>query len=312
LWLLVVREVITVLIFSKDRALHLDACLSSFFRHAQDATSASLNVLFDASSERLKSQYNELVAEYADRAQLFAQNDFKSSVLQVLRFPPEGGAASAGYPSIGTGATVRRQGRRYVLLLVDDTVFVRPFSLLAVQTALERRPKTLGFSLRLGKNTTRSYAFNRTQTTPAFEDVGGDMLEYDWTRADGDFSYPLELSSSVYRLSAIRPLIASLEFNDPNSLESRLANSVRQFARQHPFLLCFERSVAFSTPLNRVQDVFDNRVSANPEWSTARLADRFDQGERIKVSLLDGFVPSACHEEITLTFEGGSEVHAED
>ena len=72
-------------------------------------------------------------------------------------------------------------------------------------------------------------------------------------------------------------------------------------------MLCSEQSVAFSAPVNRVQEVFENRSGANPELSTGRLADRFDQGLRIDISAMDGFVSSACHQEVALSFiSGGS------
>jgi hypothetical protein len=97
-------------------------------------------------------------------------------------------------------------------------------------------------------------------------------------------------------------LIERVKFSDPNTLESQLALQAKRFIRRHPLLLCPEVSVAFSAPLNRVQDVYTNRSGASPEWSSERLADRFDEGYRLDVGALDGFVPAACHQEVELSF----------
>lgn len=68
-------------------------------------------------------------------------------------------------------------------------------------------------------------------------------------------------------------------------------------------MLCPDSSVAFSAPMNRVQEVYENRAGTKPEWSTESLAGKFDLGLRVDVATLDGFVPSACHQEVELSLE---------
>jgi hypothetical protein len=128
-------------------------------------------------------------------------------------------------------------------------------------------------------------------------------LKFEWVGADGDFAYPLELSSSLYPFGLIVGLIDRLAFSDPNTLESKMAAETRRLTRRWPALLCYPVSVAFCTPLNRVQEVYLNRAGDAESFSPERLADLFAQGRRINVRALDGFVPNACHQEVELVFE---------
>jgi hypothetical protein len=294
------------LVFSKDRALQLEACLSSFARHVTDAEKVRLLVLYAASSPRFLRQYHELAGEPTLRAEFVHEQDFRAQLLGALH------AASPQVSDVGGRTLIRRALRRQstaadgasngLLFLVDDALFVRPFALGTAQQALLANPDALGFSLRLGRNTTQSYVLNRPQGPPLFHRVGPDLLSLDWTTADGDFGYPLEISSSMYRRSTMIRLIERVKFSDPNTLESQLALQAKRFIRRHPLLLCPEVSVAFSAPLNRVQDVYTNRSGERPEWSAERLGDRFDEGYRLDIGALDGFVPAACHQEVELSF----------
>jgi hypothetical protein len=298
------------LAFSRDRALQLEAALNSFLRCASETAGVSLVVLYRASSARFEAQYAQLSRDYAGRVRLVAETDFRRQVLQILRealdanSPPDrpaalsmGVAGNAGSAGSGTRRT------DFLLLLVDDTLFTLPFRFDTALDALSTNPDALGFSLRLGRNTTYCYTLGRSQSLPAFQELPHALLKFPWTRGDGDFGYPLEISSSIYRLQAISALVQRLKFDDPNSLESQMALQGGRFVREAPALLCHERSVAFNNPINRVQNTFENRSGGAPQYSSQALAERFDLGQRINVEALEGFVTSGCHQEVELEFE---------
>lgn len=294
-------------VFSRDRAMQLEAMLASFHRHAADAASVRLVVLYRTSSPRHHGQYAELEREFATRVHFTEETSFRLQLREIL-----------------TGASVTGRGRSrswwshafrprraveaasadradYILFLVDDTIFVRPFDLRAATSALAVHPEAAGFSLRLGRNTTRCYVLSRPQALPAFEILPNGVLKFDWTKGDGDFGYPLEVSSSLYALETVQRLLHRLPFSDPNTLESRMSLEGRRLAHAQPALLCFPTSVAFSVPLNRVQEVFENRASSAP-ISPDMLADMYERGQRIDITALDTFVPSSCHQEVQLDF----------
>ncbi len=302
-------KVILAVVFSRDRALQLDATLKSFFRQAEDAGAAQLVVLYRASSERLRAQYAQLGRELSGRARFVAETAFRGQLIGLLDATSFGRTEVAPtHESSPRFPWKRRAGPvNHVLFLVDDALFVRRFHLATAVEALQSNADTVGFSFRLGRNTTDSYVLGRSQVLPEFVQLAEGMLKYAWRNGDGDFAYPLELSSSLYRVPDMLRLFRGLEFSNPNTLESQMSIQARRFGRRFPYLLCWEQSVAFSAPLNRVQSVFANRAGQQDEFSAENMSALFDQGRRIDVASLDGFVPSACHQEVGLPLvEGGA------
>ena len=261
--------------FSKDRPLQLDAALRSLARHCQDAASVSIKVLYTASTSRLLSLYRRLTQEHP-AVDFVREGDFKRDLQTLLREAES------------------------VLFVVDDTVFVRDFSFAEAADTLRRSPEVLGFSLRLGRNTTNCYSMNQPQKLPEFEAAEGGWLRYRWVEAEHDFGYPLELSSSIYRGAEMRSLLDALEFRNPNTLEDAMSRQAERFRQSQPFLACAGQSIAFSIPANKVQSVCENRAGGNAAFSAESLAALFQQGQRMRIDSLDGFVPTGCHQELEL------------
>ncbi|GAG14656.1 unnamed protein product, partial [marine sediment metagenome] len=186
------------LIFSKDRPMQLAATIESFSLHCSDNANIKLHVLYKASNELYRTQYDTLKNEFAD-VTFIEEIDFKAQTLDVI------------------------SEHEHVLFLVDDNLFVKDFSLADIVGFLKQNHNALGFSLRLGKNTTYSYARDAQVTLPPFWYVAKSVLKYDWTRAHIHFAYPLELSSSIYRTADIAPLLKKLDFDNPNMLEGLMA-----------------------------------------------------------------------------------------
>jgi len=260
-------------IFSKDRAFQLEAMLRSFRSHAQDAAAARLAVLFRATDARHVRQYAVLARAHPD-VTFVAEQSFRDDLLSII------------------GSS------RVIMFLVDDTLVTRPFSLSLAVEALTREPRALGFSLRLGINTTYCYMLDRPQALPTFQTLEGGVLQYDWRAAEHDFGYPLELSSSLYRAADLLPSLRDLDFRNPNRLEAEVQTRRDSFAERTPLLLCFERSVAFSAPLNLVQEVFPNRSRGAADSSVEALSRLFDEGFRLDVAAWNDHVTRGAHEEI--------------
>ena len=269
---------VVAIVFSKDRPMQLEATLRSLLATCTDPSLLQVKVLYLATSDAMNRRYERVAAAFPG-VHLLPEKGFQETLLGAL------GDAS------------------HVLFVVDDALFVRAWSLGGVLAALERNPESLGFSLRLGRNTTHCYPLDRAQALPAFEQ-DGEVLAFDWTRAELDFGYPLEVSSSVYRVADIAPLLAGLRYKNPNELESRL-DAAKRTLPGRPRLLCHALSVAFCAPLNVVQHAFPNRAGNRGDHSPGRLAALFDAGLRIDVGALSGHVPSGCHEEIELPFTEG-------
>lgn len=272
------------IVFSKDRALQLEATVHSYLNLCSDGNRFPIYILFFASSDFYKQQYEQLEDEFKKFEFIYfvPEEDFRKDLIALL----------APYD--------------YVLFLTDDNIFVRRFNLQTVLNCLDNNPDALGFSLRLGYNTTYCYPLDKTQKLPKFETLTEQILKFVWVDAEYDFGYPLELSSSVYRTEDIIPFIAQLPFRNPNTLESVMADNSHQFRSIKPTLLCFENSVTFCVPINMVQTMWKNRAGSKEEYSPQNLARLFEQGFRIDTSAFEGFTPNACHQEVELKFKKGS------
>lgn len=270
------------LVFSKDRAMQLQAVLDSLRLHLRDPQTTRLAVLFCASTRRIGEQYQRLRTRYPDVAFL-EETGFRSQVLSLVH------------------------SSETVLFLVDDNVFVRDFSAGTICSAMAAHPDAIGFSLRLGRNIRFSYMRNAPAESPVFTEASPGVLRFGWPGSSHEFGYPLELSSSAYRTRDILPLLEQLPWTNPNTLEGQMALYASLFAQRQPALLCFEQSATFCNPVNLVQTVCANRNGADPAYSVQRLSDLFDQGLSIDVARYSGFVPQACHQEVELVFHGGAE-----
>ena len=289
------------LVFSRDRAMQLDATLRSFLLHCVDGDDARLTVLYQVTSASHARQYAELIQEYRSYRTITFQQQahFRQDVLGYLAAHADLRYGSGLYHHMArlhhrlgflSQPLLRFGSPRDVLFLVDDNIFVRSFCLADNLSALEAHSQALGYSLRLGRNTTFCYTRDRVQSLPEFTSVGEGVLCYDWRGGELDFAYPLEVSSSIYRIADLLPLLNRLWFSNPNQLESRLAENAIRFTNR-PFLLCNLKSVVFSNPVNQVAERHQNRFGNSYHLTTQELADNFSNGLRIDINRFAWFYP---------------------
>ena len=303
------------IVFSRDRAFQLDGLLRSFFLHCRDWETLKLCVLYKATSDLHTRQYADLRQAYAQHPVRFiSEKTFKDDLLKLLdgsaQHPRKRALYSLeerlgrwfGYPF---HLFTPPRGSETILFLVDDNIFVRPFELEEISAALTSQVNAVGFSLRLGTNTTHCYPLDKPQALPEFVPVRDRVVGFRWAGAEGDFGYPLEVSSSVYRLQELLPLLVMLPYANPNQLEEQLARRAKKFRRRAPLLACFRQSVTFCNPVNRVQTMLDNRVGSLREYSSEGLAEMFAAGYRLDVDAYHDFVPVSCHQEADVAVRKG-------
>jgi hypothetical protein len=305
------RDRLVGLIFSRDRALQLEAVLGSLSRNCQDpAFLDCLHILFAASSQRFARQYRELAERgpWPFGVAFHEETAFRRDVLSILGLRDRRRRWMRVAPRRLSDRTERAALRRpldgpswsHILFLVDDNIFVRPFSLAECISTLLERPRAAGFSLRLGRNTVYCHPHAASQCLPPFTTVAPGVLVFPWPGADHDFGYPIEVSSSIYSADTIARPLAALDYSNPNTLEAVLARSVRtlRLSVRQPELCCLETSVTFCNAVNRVQDTIANRAGESVNLPAEQLATLFDQGAHIDTDMLAGFVPSGCHCEV--------------
>jgi hypothetical protein len=270
------RMNLVTVVFSKDRAMQLDATLRSFDYHVHGRPGKV--VLFTTSSDFHADQYARLMEDHPGWA-FVREQDFKRQLLMIV------------------------ENADHILFVVDDCLFFGDFRLERLTKALDEHEQAIGVSLRLGKNTTYCYVVDSPDNVPSMRPIDLDGLSaYRWSEhSGGAFDYPLEVSSSLYRSADIMPLLVAEEYSSPNTLEAALAARTNSFWSK-PDLICFEQSVAFCAPINKVQNLYDNRAGTQAAYSTEALAEKYNAGQRIDLSILEDFIPKGCHEEIDLQF----------
>jgi SAM-dependent methyltransferase len=274
-----------VIVFSKDRPLQLHAALASLHARCTDPQLLEVRVLACASDAAMQRRYDQ-VAREIPFATFVAENGFQRTLCEMVR------------------------GASHVAFVCDDALFVRPWSAGRALGMLQKIPSAIGVSLRLGNNTTSCYALRRPQPVPALADLGENWCACDWTGAQLDFAYPLELSSSIYRVQDLWPLLTGMVYRTPNQLEEQLAARAMSFAGRLPILVLPRTSIAFCAPLNVVQSTHANRHGGQLAQSAQALAARFDLGQRVDIEALRDHTPPACHEEIELPLNAATPADA--
>jgi hypothetical protein len=269
---------VDTIIFSKNRAMQLSCCLDSFYKQCEDIEKANISVLYTTSNQEHENSYKELKNKYKD-INFVKENNFKDDLNNLLL------------------------NCKYVMFVVDDNIFINKFRLDRVLYLLNHFENCIGFSLRLGHNTQYCYPLNKNQKLKDdYFDVGSDCIFYKWQSQDADYGYIMEVSSSLYNYKDIQYFIKYGSYNNPNQLESVMANNTHQLVDKK-YLLCFRQSVAFCNPINRIQNVdLANRCGNKPEYSIDSLLEKFNQGYRININKFDGFVSNGCHQEVDLEF----------
>ena len=248
--------------------MQLDACVRSIERCAPYA--GAIVVIYKATNRDFGAAYDSLGV--GSRVRLVPESDdFRRDVMHAL--------------DAGDVHTVFHTD--------DDIVFRRP------GIAPMPAPGFAAFSLRLGMNTTNCYPLDRPQRLPSFS-ADGEVIAWDWTRADADFAYPMSLNGHVFSTVLLRRMLARARFANPNELEAQL------HARRHlapRWMLAFRESCLTSIPVNVVSSTHENRAGGNAELAPQALNARFLAGERIDIEATDFSDVRGAHQEIPLVFE---------
>ena len=270
---------VTTIIFSKNRPLQLDLTISSLFLNCLDIRMANLAVLWKADPE-YQSAYKTLKEEHATKNIFFIEEDnFRDDLLTIIGNKSD-----------------------FLFFIVDDCIFTNQFRLEEIVKYLNESENNLGFSLRLGRNTHYVYTMDREQEVPKmWWNYESKIQFFNWSKAEYDFSYPLEVSSSVFRSEDVLPIIRKCLYNNPNVLEGLFAYFASTFRFTKPFLFCYETSRAFCSPINRVQNVAPcNRFGNGLNHKVEHLLDLYQDKIRVNPKKFEGFISNSVHQEVDL------------
>ncbi|NLA80986.1 MAG: hypothetical protein GX853_09665 [Chloroflexi bacterium] len=267
------------IIFSKDRAMQLHALLRSYVRQVV-APCPPLTLLYRASTPAHAAAYEEAIAlvrgehtELELEAREETELGFRGTLLSVL----ERGEAARGF------------------CLVDDDLFIRPldFAVFASHDLHTTVP-----SLRLGRHITHAYVDNRDYPVPALTPADGGLLHWQWAAGEGTWNYPMSVDGNLFDRDELLAMARFLAFRGPYSFDAGMA---RVFGPLFSLRagVCFEQARLVNIPWNCVQHEVANRYGSLTE---KELLCRWQAGECLDISGLDGLIVTAPHVEVEALF----------
>jgi hypothetical protein len=227
---------LSVVCFSKDRPLQLEAYLESLM-YFGGIKPEHITVLVASSSGI---NYDGLIAQHPG-INWVREKAFRDDLLQVLR-----------------GA------ENFILLGCDDVVFKEFFDANDCIRTLQKDGDVFGFSLRLGAN---------LNFIPTLDENDG-IFTWSWREAKGEYwRYPWEVSASIYRRDFVIDYLTSRpDVTNPNRFEAYLADHIaKDGAEIPPKLACFAESSSATITVNRVQDEYPNDFDKAKDTSSKAL-----------------------------------------
>jgi len=244
---------INITVFSKDRACQLDLLFRSMKEHFVEFERSQISVILKYTNEPHKKAYEKLASDYA-QINYFIEGQDRS----FRQFTIESIAPS----------------NEYTVFFVDDIAFKSKFSLLDHELSMMRDPENLCLSLRMNQGMNYCYPLRlKCRRMPTVENK-----RWKWRGFQGDWGYPMSLDGHVFRTNEILKILNAVEFSDPHLLELRLSR--RPLPQE--YMICYDKSVVFNNPLNRVHRYFN---SPHAGVSQDRLVELYLQGKRLRFAV---------------------------
>ncbi len=269
---------ISLIVFSRDRAFQLEALLSSLKVNCNIFD--QITVIVKHSNNDFLKGYQQIDSDILNNCdthiRLMRQHNFKSDVLKSFNIPAR-----------IDGLTYSE----YTCFMVDDLIaYTRQKIALYIEGFLECVHENTIFSLRLGSN---------IKHCPYIEE-NLIAYEFQWEKQTKYWTYPFSLDGHIFRTDFIKPIIEKINFTNPNKLESHL----QKYKKQAPkYMSCFNQSVVVSNPINRVSDTATASYGEKYPHTAKELNDRFLNGERMDWENMCFDNINMPHQEIELKFK---------
>jgi len=284
-------------VLSKDRPMQLHLLLESLEKNSNGIFDVS--VLYNSSSDEYSEGYEKTRGAFPDISWIH-EDDYRDDLLNHLKSRNE-----------------------FICFFTDDNILYRniEFDYDLLTNPFVDFDTMCAVSLRLGSNTVFEYNHNAEIDIDFFPN----LYKYipgmaDESKLDApvgkifpvslwrhrafnpltNFGYPLSVDAHVFRKDFIEPYLNGLNFNNPNSMESEMVLN----SKNCPDILgCLDFSYIVNTPINRVQDTFQNSYGKNFGISQKDLNDKYLSGQVIDYDRMDFSNVVGCHQELKMEFK---------
>jgi hypothetical protein len=274
------------IIFSKDRAMQLDLLLESILLNF-DVEDYQINILYKASNDEFQRGYDLLINKYP-QFNFKIEESFKNDVLSLFN------------------------DCKYTVFFTDDDIIYKSFKLNNDELHnIFMITEANCFSLRLGLNTNHCYTqqrlnkLNNYNTHNFYYDVNLIEPVISWKVADGtnDYAYPMSVDGHIFKTEYIKNLCEVLEYSNPNLFEAMLSN----FTRPEMIISSYEHSKLVNSPINKVQDIFQNLSGMKYRYSVEDLNEMYLDGVILNLEKINFDEINGCHQEIRPIFKVNAE-----
>lgn len=270
---------IQIIVFSFDRALQLEALLSSVRRY-WTRTAYALTVVYNTTGEDFERGYVQLQQDYPEFCFLketryghrWPKADyFRFFNLKKMLLHPKLRRQYSDFRDLLVGI-LRDSKAPYTMFLTDDSVFIREVALTDLDLSfIEEDVSQNQISLRLGR---------QVSACPSEIPVRDGCLKWRFHQypLESSWGYNFSVDAHIYATSLILHVLERVIFNNPNTLEGNVCHYVR-VKKLLDRGLTFEHPYVLSFPLNRVQDVADNKSLG---VSVSFLNEQYLEGKRLE------------------------------
>lgn len=253
------KDIISV-VFSKDRAMQLDAFLRSYFENVQNAS--PVKAIYKASDLSHKSSYEELKNIYKDKPVAFIEEvNFREQLITLL--------------------DNEKAGR--VIFYVDDMLFTRKIDYNVLK---EIDPLKDIVALSRGKDLVYSTVLAKKLEVPTLKSLGNGLYRFRWNEIKefSDWTYPVGVSGYMFSTKEILEMMKAIAFKAPNSLEGNLQVFNPYFMNRGG--ICFEEVVCPCIHANITQTEGYNNILG--DYSLEDLLTLWNEGKRINYKEYQG------------------------
>lgn len=247
---------ITSIIFSKDRAMQLNAFLSSYIALVHNYE--KIYIIYKCSDDRHQKSYEDLITIYKNQPFIFIKEEnFRNQLLNIITYDKA----------------------KSIIFYVDDMIFIKPFDYLELKT-IDTSKYIL--SLTRGEDLTFSIVLNKPLKIPTFQKYSNNFVMFDWFEY-GDFSdweYPLGVSGYMFGRKECLLMLENIPFKAPNSLESNLQKFLPLFKNRKG--VCPVKVLAVCVHANIIQTEISNRILGT--FSIQELLDKWENFLEIDIS----------------------------
>lgn len=244
-------EGVICVIFSRDRALQLEALLRSIEAYSM----SFFDIIIQYSSSDLHRDSYQILRNKYLKYYFIEEKSFVTSLKE----------------------TIKKIRKRYIFFLVDDQVFIRPFN---VKDIIHNMRKKTFFSMRLGTCIT-DFGIYHERLCPKYEKFRGDYLTWKWRENlyQKDWGYQFSVDGTVYRTIDVVRAMMSITFKAPNSFEDNM-NKVC-FFRSDNVGISYLMPVVINLIINasRQEKAYEHFESG--EYTTDDMLKLWEQGESV-------------------------------